>query len=107
MRLVAGTASAVHVQPSVRGAMVLIAPPRRRPTLQELARTTAGGATAWITHDAGMTWPDRAGVRLVEEVLDRGGLAALVFKSLGDAMAAQGRLRALLDKAGPAPAGSV
>ncbi len=47
-----------------------------------------------MTHDPGVRWPDRHGQALARRVLAHGGAVALVFSTLGDALAARDRLRA-------------
>jgi hypothetical protein len=52
-----------------------------------------GGLSVVLTHDAGVSWPDRRGEALAREVLAEGGTVALGFATLGDALACQQRIR--------------
>jgi hypothetical protein len=46
-----------------------------------------GEMTALLTHDEGMTWPDRRGIALAEAILEVGGVAVLQFETMADAIA--------------------
>ncbi|MCK8788237.1 hypothetical protein M0638_28200 [Roseomonas sp. NAR14] len=51
-----------------------------------------GEVAVWLTHDVGVSWPDRAGLDLATETLHRGGRVMLGFENLADAMACKKRL---------------
>ena len=71
--------------------IIVIAPEGTTPNLDTLKR--AGGFCAILTHDPGLTWPDRQGVSMVEEVLKHGGTALLEFTSIADALMCQARIK--------------
>jgi hypothetical protein len=54
--------------------------------------TRPGSLTAMLTHDPGVSWPDRRGVDLAEAMLAGGGVAILQFATMADALACHGRL---------------
>ena len=47
---------------------------------------TPGAVLACLTHDKGVTWPDRKGEAMVHAALEGGGMALLAFSDLGDAL---------------------
>ena len=51
-----------------------------------------GKPSALLTHDRGVTWPDAAGERLAVETVRGGGVAALAFACLADALACKARI---------------
>lgn len=59
-------------------------------TLEQLA--IPGQIAMVLPQEAGVAWPDRPGRLLVQEALERGGVAALVFVTLADALACRGGL---------------
>jgi len=62
-----------------------------------------GEMTALLTHDEGLTWPDRRGIALAEAMLEAGGVAVLQFERMADALACHGRLkREMAEPGGPA-----
>lgn len=69
---------------------VLVAVPPLEAVPMNLLRP--GEASALLTHDRGVTWPDAAGERLAAETLKRGGVAALAFACLADALACRMRI---------------
>ena len=52
----------------------------------------AGKPSALLTHDRGVAWPDLAGERLAAETVRCGGVAALAFACLADALACKARI---------------
>ncbi len=57
------------------------------------ALTRPGGLSALITHDRGLTWPDRCGESLARAMIEANGVAALGFVRLADALACHGRIK--------------
>ena len=51
-----------------------------------------GGLAAVLAHEAGCSWPDAAGELLAAETVCRGGVAALAFACLADALACKARI---------------
>ncbi len=70
--------------------MVAVARPPAEPVPENLVRP--GELSALLTHDPGVSWPDRSGEELSLAVLERGGLVVLAFSALADAMACHRRL---------------
>lgn len=95
-RLPSGAATALHILPQslaaphVFAVCVAIAPTPATPA----ALLQRGRVSALLTHDAGMSWPDRAGETLLGAVLDHGGGAMLGFETMADALACKRRLDA-------------
>lgn len=54
--------------------------------------TRRGGASALLTHDEGLAWPNRKGEALAVAMLAQGGAVALAFRTLADALACKARL---------------
>jgi len=54
--------------------------------------TKAGECSLVLTHDAGVTWPDRKGVMLAKAALADGWPMMLQFENLADALACRRRL---------------
>lgn len=52
------------------------------------------GISAVLTHDSGLSWPDKRGEALAAAILERGGGIILAFERLADAMACHKRLTA-------------
>jgi hypothetical protein len=94
MKLPSNANCSLAMFPPNRGAVVIIAASPTPPTLDALADQVAQGRglSAHISHDPGLSWPDAAGQRLVEEVLARCGIAVLTFASMGDALRAHRRV---------------
>jgi hypothetical protein len=86
-----GTTARLHSRDDAPGWVVVMATPPLEPSLRALTRP--GGVGALVTHDRGLNWPDRTGHRLVRATLETGGVAALAFDDLRDAMACVLRLR--------------
>ena len=61
-----------------------------KPSIVDLRRP--GHLTTMITHDAGMTWPDKRGQQLMHAVLAECGTVFLLFDSRNDAEACRHRL---------------
>jgi hypothetical protein len=74
------------------GFMVLAALQPRLPSAADLH--APGGLSALLSHDAGVSWPDRRGVSLMHAVLAEAGTVALVFETAADAAACRARLAA-------------
>jgi hypothetical protein len=88
----AGAAARLHVIPGdAHPYVVVVAADEADATPEALARP--GSLTAVVTHDPGLTWPDRRGESLARGVLEAGGVAALGFVRLGDALAAHARIK--------------
>ena len=76
---------------------VLIAPRPREANMRLLDELAAPGClSTLLTHEAGINWPDKQGVALIEAVLLEGGPAILQFSRLSDALAAHKRLTAAM-----------
>ena len=69
---------------------VVVALPPLEPDLANLLRP--GEVTAMITHRFGVAWPDADGELLAAEALRCGGVVALVFASLGEALDCKARI---------------
>jgi hypothetical protein len=69
---------------------VVVALPPVEPDPANLLRP--GGLAAVLAHEAGCSWPDAAGERLAAETVQRGGVAALAFACLADALACKARI---------------
>ena len=69
---------------------VVVALPPVEPDPANLLRR--GEMAAVLTHDRGVAWPDAAGELLAAETLRRGGVAALAFACLADALACKARI---------------
>jgi hypothetical protein len=52
-----------------------------------------GSLSAALTHDPGVSWPDRPGIQMAAAILRKGGVVSLEFASLGDALQCEARLR--------------
>jgi hypothetical protein len=95
MKLPPATRAAVVMSPPDPGAGIIICRAPREPSIATLrAAMRARGLIASITHDAGIAWPDTAGVAISENILDGNGIAVWEFDRLVDALAAARRLRA-------------
>jgi len=90
----AGVSARLHRLPAGVGHpscwAVLVAAPPVEAVPANLLRP--GEAAALLTHDRGVAWPDAAGERLAAETLQRGGVAALAFECLADALARRSRI---------------
>jgi len=53
---------------------------------------TPGAVAAVLSHDPGVTWPDRRGIGLSDAVLESGGTVCFEFASLADAFTFRARL---------------
>ena len=73
--------------------VVLLSHPPQESTPAAFAAllATRGAVAAYLTHDAGVSWPDRAGQELALRALDHDGIAMLRFATLADAMQAKAR----------------
>ena len=69
---------------------VVVALPPVEPDPANLLRP--GEASALLTHDRGINWPDAAGELLAAEAVRRGGVVALAFACLVDALACKARI---------------
>ena len=70
----------------------LARPPQQAGThLLELL-ATPGNMTTLLTHDPGVSWPDRRGIGLAEATLAAGGVVILQFERMADALACHRRL---------------
>jgi hypothetical protein len=88
----AGTVARLHIlAEGEHRFVVFVAADERDATPAALTRP--GGLAALITHDPGLTWPDKRGESLARAMLEADGVAALGFARLGDASAAQGRIK--------------
>jgi hypothetical protein len=92
--LPAGVSARLHRLPAGVGHpacwAVLVAAPPVEAVPANLLRP--GEAAALLTHDRGVSWPDEAGEFLAAEKLKRGGVAALAFACLADALACRSRI---------------
>ena len=89
-----GASARLHTLPAGIGHpacwAVLVAVPPVEAAPESLLRP--GEASALLTHDRGVAWPDAAGELLAAETLRRGGVAALAFACLVDALACKARI---------------
>jgi hypothetical protein len=98
MKLPAEVRSAVVLSPPDPGAGVVICAPPREPNIAGIrAAMRERGLIASMTFDPGVRWPNAIGVATVENVLASGGLVVWEFDRLADALAAQLRLRAVVE----------
>ncbi len=86
----------VHILPQTAGEhrfVVLMCRPPQEATPAAFAAllATHGAVAAYLTHDAGVSWPDRIGQELALRALDHDGIALLRFATLTDAMQAKAR----------------
>lgn len=70
--------------------VVMAAEAPNKPSIVDLRRP--GHLTTMITHDAGMTWPDKRGQQLMHAVLAECGTVFLLFDTRNDAEACRRRL---------------
>ena len=70
--------------------MVAVARLPTEPVPENLVR--CGEVAALLTHDPGVTWPDRSGEDLALATLEEGGVVVLAFALLADALACQRQL---------------
>ncbi len=97
MKLPPDTRSALVMSPPDPGAGIILCRAPRVPSIETLrAAMRERGLIASITHDAGIAWPDAAGVAISENILDGDGVAVWEFDRVADALAAQRKLRALV-----------
>ncbi len=61
-----------------------------KPSVVDMRRP--GHLTTMLTHDAGMTWPDKRGLQLMHAVLAEAGTVVFLFDSRNDAEACRRRL---------------
>ena len=72
---------------------VTIAPPGLPADFTSAIKACAPAVHQLLTHDAGISWPDRMGCRLANNVLARGdGLVVAQFETLADALAFRKKL---------------
>jgi hypothetical protein len=76
--------------PPARAYVVLASNAPHRPSVVDLR--TPGRLSALLSHDPGVTWPDRRGELLMDAVLAEGGTIALLFAAAEDAIACRSRL---------------
>ena len=69
--------------------LITIASPKQPSNPQAAAR---GSVTPYLTHPAGVTWPDRIGICLANDALEHAGSVVLEFASLADGLAFRQRL---------------
>jgi hypothetical protein len=69
---------------------VVVAIPPVEAVPENLLRS--GGASALLTHDRGVAWPNAGGQRLAAETVRRGAVAALAFARLAEALACKARI---------------
>jgi hypothetical protein len=55
--------------------------------------TRPGTVNCILTHDAGLTWPDKKGEAMARAVVQERGVVALCFATLADAMGCQRRVK--------------
>ena len=72
-----------NVQHIPGGAFCLCAADGRKPSITDLRQP--GQVSAWLSHDRGLSWPDRKGEVLLRALLAEGGTAVLVFEDILDA----------------------
>lgn len=51
-----------------------------------------GTVGTMLTHDRGVSWPDRQGEQLGRAILEQGGVVFMGFESMADALTCKGRL---------------
>lgn len=95
MTLPPGSTSSLCLMPGLVGALVVVAAPGRPATFAEWSCKRPGDLQALLTHGPGTAWTDRAGERLLADVLDRGGVVLMQFTATADALKAQARVRRL------------
>ncbi len=87
MRTAINLPAGTDIRTALRGgkAVVMVGP-------KDEPRLPPGSVNILLTHDAGTSWPDRAGVLLADVALENGGSAFFEFCSLADALAFRQRL---------------
>jgi hypothetical protein len=86
--------AALHIRQDPLGTTmfwVVLAKPPTEPKPECLLRS--GQVAALLTHDPGMSWPDRAGEAIAHATLDQDGVVGLAFSALADALACHRRIR--------------
>ncbi len=86
----------LHILPSEGDAhrfVVLLArsPHEATPAAFAALLATHGAVAAYLTHGAGVSWPDRIGQEIALRALDHDGMAMLRFATLADAVACKAR----------------
>ena len=72
------------------GAFCVCAADARKPSIIDCRQP--GQVSAWLSHDKGMSWPDRKGEILLKALLAEGGTAVMVFEEARDAELCRGKL---------------
>jgi hypothetical protein len=88
----AGCAARLHMRDGAHGYTIIIAATEAQATPEALLRP--GEVSALLSHDRGVSWPDAKGQAMARGVLAAGGMVALGFATLADALACQQRIRA-------------
>ena len=88
----AGAAARLHIldECARHRFVVILARPPAEASLAALSR--GGRAGGVLTHAAGVTWPDRSGLAMARALLQNGGVVALAFTALADALACHRRV---------------
>ncbi len=73
-----------------RGGFYVYAADGGEPSLNDCRRP--GTASAWLSHDCGLSWPDRRGEVFLRALLGEGGTAILVFENPYDAELCRAKL---------------
>ena len=76
--------------PGSRAVVILAALVPRRPSITDLWEP--GRVHALLSHDPGVTWPDRRGELIADAVLAERGTIAFLFETAADANACRERL---------------
>lgn len=76
--------------PGADGIWIFAAVPPHQPSVFDLR--TPGRMSALLSHDAGLSWPDRRGELIMQAVLAESGTIALLFSTVEDALACRDRL---------------
>ena len=84
--------SQVRLQYTTPGAAVIVLPPGAD-SVDEALMGRPGRLHATLTHDEGITWPDRTGILLANLAAEDGGFIAFQFQTEVDAEACLRRLR--------------
>jgi hypothetical protein len=88
----AGAAARLHVLPDAGEHRYAVILARSAGDAVPAALSRPGTLAAVLTHAPGVRWPDAAGERLAAETLASGGVAALAFADLADALACRARI---------------
>jgi hypothetical protein len=86
-----GCAARLHMRGGEHGFAIVVAATEAEAVPEAASRP--GAVAALLTHDAGISWPDRKGEAVARSIIAAGGAVVLAFASLADALACLQRVR--------------